>query len=91
MHRVGRGDPVHSCLYPAVRLQDREVITVEGLAMAKQLDPIQQAFLDSQGFQCGFCTPGMILSTRALCEKQNLTEQDLRQALVGNLCRCTGR
>ncbi|MER8186662.1 molybdopterin cofactor-binding domain-containing protein [Kitasatospora sp. NPDC094015] len=81
------GEPVHSCLYPAVRAEGRSVTTVEGLAKDGELHPMQQCFLDAQGFQCGFCTAGFLMTTSALDEEQ-LT--DLPRALKGNLCRCTG-
>jgi CO/xanthine dehydrogenase Mo-binding subunit/aerobic-type carbon monoxide dehydrogenase small subunit (CoxS/CutS family) len=81
------GTPVHSCVYPAFRAQDRSVTTIEGLAGPDGLHPVQQGFLDAQGFQCGFCTAGLIMTTAALTEDQ-LT--DLPRAFKGNLCRCTG-
>ncbi|MEV4615084.1 molybdopterin-dependent oxidoreductase [Kitasatospora sp. NPDC049258] len=81
------GEPVHSCLYPAVRAEGRSVTTVEGLAEDGELHPMQQRFLDAQGFQCGFCTAGFLMTASALDEDQ-LT--DLPRALKGNLCRCTG-
>ncbi|WP_371792362.1 molybdopterin-dependent oxidoreductase [Streptomyces sp. NBC_01471] len=81
------GEPVHSCLYPAVRAEGRSVTTVEGLAEDGELHPVQQKFLDAQGFQCGFCTAGFLMTTAKLDEDQ-LT--DLPRALKGNLCRCTG-
>ncbi|MCX4744322.1 molybdopterin-dependent oxidoreductase [Kitasatospora sp. NBC_01287] len=81
------GRPVHSCVYPAVRAEGRSVTTVEGLAKDGELHPVQQRFLDAQGFQCGFCTAGFLMTTSALNEEQ-LT--DLPRSLKGNLCRCTG-
>ncbi|GAA3390258.1 molybdopterin-dependent oxidoreductase [Cryptosporangium minutisporangium] len=81
------GIPVHSCVYPAVRAQGRTVTTVEGLAGDHRLHDVQQRFLDAQGFQCGFCTAGFVMTTAALDEQQ-LT--DLPRAFKGNLCRCTG-
>ncbi|MDQ0798122.1 molybdopterin-dependent oxidoreductase [Streptomyces sp. B1I3] len=81
------GQPVHSCLYPALRAYGREVTTIEGLATGEELHPVQQAFLDACGFQCGFCTPGMVMTAAALTPEQS---QDLPEALRGNLCRCTG-
>ncbi|CAM5761655.1 Putative xanthine dehydrogenase molybdenum-binding subunit XdhA [Labrys miyagiensis] len=81
------GRPVHSCLVPAFRAVDREVTTIEGLGCAGRLHPVQQAFLDAQGFQCGFCTAGMIMTTACLDAVQ---KQNLPAALKGNLCRCTG-
>ncbi|WP_406194656.1 molybdopterin-dependent oxidoreductase [Kitasatospora sp. NBC_01560] len=81
------GAPVHSCLYPALRAEGRSVTTVEGLAKDGELHPMQQKFLDAQGFQCGFCTAGMLMTTSALDEEKLA---DLPRALKGNLCRCTG-
>jgi CO/xanthine dehydrogenase Mo-binding subunit/aerobic-type carbon monoxide dehydrogenase small subunit (CoxS/CutS family) len=79
--------PIHSCIYPAMRVANQSVTTIEGLSQNGELAPIQQAFLAAQGFQCGFCTPGMIMSAAKLPE---LSEDELRLALKGNLCRCTG-
>ena len=81
------GRPVHSCVYPALRAEGRSVTTVEGLAKDGELHPMQQKFLDAQGFQCGFCTAGFLMTTSALDQEQ-LT--DLPRSLKGNLCRCTG-
>ncbi|MFE7797709.1 molybdopterin-dependent oxidoreductase [Nocardia sp. NPDC057440] len=81
------GAPVHSCIYPAVRAAGRHVTTVEGLARDGELHPVQQRFLAAQGFQCGFCTAGFLMTTAALDETQLA---DLPRALKGNLCRCTG-
>ncbi|MEU9317409.1 molybdopterin-dependent oxidoreductase [Streptomyces sp. NPDC048295] len=82
------GEPVHSCLYPAFRADGRTVTTVEGLASpGGELHPVQQRFLDAQGFQCGFCTAGFLMTTAALDEGQLA---DLPRAFKGNLCRCTG-
>ncbi|WP_033817691.1 molybdopterin-dependent oxidoreductase [Kitasatospora sp. MBT63] len=81
------GEPVHSCLYPAVRAEGRSVTTVEGLAKDGELHPMQQRFLDAQGFQCGFCTAGFLMTASAL-DAEQLT--DLPRSLKGNLCRCTG-
>lgn len=81
------GEPVHSCVYPAVRARDKTVTTVEGLAPDGTLHPVQQQFLDAQGFQCGFCTAGFVMTTAALDEEQ---QHDLPRAFKGNLCRCTG-
>ncbi|MFH8369699.1 molybdopterin-dependent oxidoreductase [Streptomyces sp. NPDC018031] len=81
------GVAVHSCLHPAVRVAGRSVTTVEGLADGDALHPLQQRFLDAQGFQCGFCTPGMIMTAAVLTPEQLA---DLPQTLKGNLCRCTG-
>ena len=91
--------PVHSCLYPALRAKEKNITTIEGLAKDGKLTPLQLSFLEHQGFQCGFCTPGMIMSTTKLAEdlannsSQELEgnrEVELRLALKGNLCRCTG-
>ena len=75
----------------AVQADGHEVTTVEGLASASELDPIQEGFKDEHGLQCGFCTPGMMLSAKALLdENPDPTEDEIRWALSGNLCRCTG-
>ena len=81
------GEPVHSCITPAFRARGRAVTTIEGLAGATGLHPMQRAFLDAQGFQCGFCTAGMIMTAASLNQAQR---RDLPAALKGNLCRCTG-
>ncbi|HEY2057734.1 MAG TPA: molybdopterin-dependent oxidoreductase [Amycolatopsis sp.] len=81
------GEPVHSCVYPAVRAEGRSVTTVEGLAKNGELHPVQQRFLDAQGFQCGFCTAGFLMTTAALDEDKLA---DLPRAFKGSLCRCTG-
>lgn len=81
------GEPVHSCLVPAFRAEGHEVTTIEGLEKGNELHPMQQAFLDAQGYQCGFCTAGMIMTAAALNQEQ---KADLGRALKGNLCRCTG-
>ena len=78
---------VHSCIYPAVRAADAEVVTIEGLAAPGQLHPVQANFVAAQGFQCGFCTAGMIMTVAALDDAQRA---DLPRAMKGNLCRCTG-
>jgi carbon-monoxide dehydrogenase small subunit len=85
------GQPVNSCLVLAVQANGREVLTIEGLADNGKLHPIQQAFVDNGAIQCGFCTPGMILSAKALLdENPRPTENEIRTAISGNLCRCTG-
>ena len=85
------GSPVKSCTMFAVQADGHEVTTVEGLASASKLDPIQEGFKDEHGLQCGFCTPGMMLSAKALLdENPDPTEDEVRWALSGNLCRCTG-
>ncbi len=85
------GKPAKSCAILAVQADGHDVMTVEGMATASELDPIQEGFKDEHGLQCGFCTPGMMLSAKALLdENPNPTEDDVRWALSGNLCRCTG-
>jgi carbon-monoxide dehydrogenase small subunit len=85
------GEPVNSCLMLAVEADGTEIVTVEGLAHDDQLDVVQQTFVDEGGVQCGFCTPGMLISARALLNRNpHPTEEDIREALLGNLCRCTG-
>lgn len=81
------GEPVHSCVYPAFRARGKEITTVEGLAGADGPHPVQRQFLDAQGFQCGFCTAGLIMTTAALDDDRR---EDLPRSLKGNLCRCTG-
>ena len=81
------GVPVHSCLIPAFRAADRQVTTIEGLKQDGKLHPMQQAFLDAQAFQCGFCTAGMIMTAASLDDEARAS---LPTALKGNLCRCTG-
>jgi len=85
------GKPVTSCLVLAVSARDKEITTVEGLARDGVLHPVQQAFVERGGLQCGFCTPGMLLSAKALLdENPHPTRGEIRFALAGNLCRCTG-
>jgi aerobic-type carbon monoxide dehydrogenase small subunit (CoxS/CutS family) len=85
------GKPVNSCSYLAVQADGREVTTVEGLADGGELSPLQRAFLEHGGVQCGFCTPGMLISAAALLESTpGPSEEEVRIALSGNLCRCTG-
>ncbi len=81
------GVPVHSCLIPAFRAEGHQVTTIEGLAKNGELHPMQRAFVEAQGFQCGFCTAGMIMTAASLSEEDR---QDLPRVLKGNLCRCTG-
>ena len=83
------GRPVYSCITLAAQVRGRSVLTVEGMADDGQLDPVQQAFLDEDGAQCGYCTPGFLLSTRALLDANpHPTDAEIRDALSGNLCRC---
>jgi carbon-monoxide dehydrogenase small subunit len=85
------GKPVRSCLTLTVEVQGREITTIEGLAPMGELHLVQQAFVEYGAIQCGFCTPGMILTTKALLdENPSPTEQEARQAISGNVCRCTG-
>ena len=85
------GKPVNSCSYLALQAEGSEVTTVEGLAAGLELSPLQDAFLEHGGVQCGFCTPGMLISATALLrESPSPTPDEVRIALSGNLCRCTG-
>ena len=85
------GRAVKSCTMFAVQADGREVTTVEGLATASELHPLQEGFKEEHGLQCGFCTPGMMLAAKALLdENPDPSEEDVRWALSGNLCRCTG-
>ena len=85
------GEPVNSCMMLAVEADGREVLTVEGLAPEGHLSPLQGAFVEHNAVQCGFCTPGMLMSAYALLKRNPTpTEEQIKQALVGNLCRCTG-
>jgi aerobic-type carbon monoxide dehydrogenase small subunit (CoxS/CutS family) len=85
------GDAVRSCLVLAVQAAGGEVRTVEGLGAGDQLGPVQQAFWEAHGFQCGFCTPGFVMTTVALLEENpTADEAEIREALSGNVCRCTG-
>lgn len=85
------GEPVNSCLVLAVECDGTAVVTVEGLAHDHQLDPVQAALLEAGGVQCGFCTPGVLISARALLNRNPQPDDHaIRDALVGNLCRCTG-
>lgn len=85
------GRPIKSCTMLAVQADGHDVETVEGLATASELHPIQEGFKDEHGLQCGYCTPGMMMSAKALlAENPDPTEDEVRWALSGNLCRCTG-
>ncbi len=85
------GTPILSCLTLAVAARDKEITTIEGLAHGDVLHPIQKAFVEHGAIQCGYCTPGMILSAKALLEKHpHPTEDEIRQGIAGNICRCTG-
>jgi len=85
------GKPVNSCLVLAVETDGKEVLTVEGLAHGLELHPLQEAFIEQGAVQCGYCTPGMLLSAKALLDEiPRPTEDEIKEALAGNLCRCTG-
>jgi len=85
------GQPVRSCLLFAIQLDGTVLTTVEGLADGERLHPIQEAFREHHGLQCGFCTPGLLLTAKALLEENPApTDREIREAIAGNLCRCTG-
>jgi carbon-monoxide dehydrogenase small subunit len=85
------GAAIRSCLMLAVQADGHEVLTVEGLSDGDTLHPVQQAFRESHSFQCGFCTPGFVMSTVALlADNPDITEAEVRETLSGNICRCTG-
>ena len=85
------GEVINSCLVPVCQVIGASVTTVEGLAHDGRLDPLQQAFLDCGGAQCGICTPGMLIAARALLDvNSNPTRDEVKEAIAGNLCRCTG-
>jgi carbon-monoxide dehydrogenase small subunit len=85
------GKVVKSCLHLAVQADDREITTVEGLAKNGELNPVQEAFVKNYAFQCGYCTPGMVITSHALLQKNpNPSDEEIRKALAGNLCMCTG-
>lgn len=85
------GKPVNSCLTLAVEANGKQILTIEGLARAGRLHPIQQSFIDEGAVQCGFCSPGMILSAKALLEENpRPSEEEIKRGIAGNFCRCTG-
>jgi aerobic-type carbon monoxide dehydrogenase small subunit (CoxS/CutS family) len=85
------GAPVHACLVLAPKVEGREVQTIEGLGTRESLHPLQQSFIEHGAVQCGFCTPGMLMSSKALLEKNpHPTKEEVKEAISGNLCRCTG-
>ena len=85
------GEVINSCLVPACQVQGSSIITVEGLARDGRLDPLQRAFLECGGAQCGICTPGMLIAARALLDVNvRPTRDEIKEAIAGNLCRCTG-
>ncbi len=85
------GLPVDSCIVPAMKAQGRSILTIEGLEQNGELDPIQEAFVEAGAIQCGFCTPGVVLSAKALLmREENPTKEEVRDELSGHFCRCTG-
>ena len=85
------GEAVTSCIYPAMKVHGREVLTIEGLSEGRELHPVQAAFVAHAAAQCGYCTPGFIMAAKALLdENPNPTREEITQAISGNLCRCTG-
>ena len=83
------GKPIYACMALAIAAPGKEILTIEGLAKGEELHPVQRAFVEEMGYQCAFCTPGMILSTMALLDRNpKPSETDIRQGLAGNLCRC---
>lgn len=85
------GKPVNSCIILAVEADGHQFTTVEGLAQSEKLDRIQESFIENAAVQCGYCTPGMIMSAKALLTRNSHpTEEEVREAIAGNLCRCTG-
>ncbi len=85
------GEPVTSCMMLAVSANGKEVTTIEGISSPGELHPVQQAFLETGGYQCGFCTPGFIMAAKALLDDNpDIPEDEMRHALGGNICRCTG-
>jgi carbon-monoxide dehydrogenase small subunit len=85
------GEPMRSCLMFAVQADGRKIRTVEGLAKGEELHPLQRAFIDNHGLQCGFCTPGFLMLAASVLEKNPaISDEELREALSSNLCRCTG-
>ncbi|MFH0977327.1 MAG: (2Fe-2S)-binding protein [Spirochaetota bacterium] len=88
---IMNGRPVNSCLVLAVEADGADILTIEGLAQGSKLHPLQEAFMKYGGYQCGFCTPGMLMSAKALLDKNpNPTEEEIRMGISGNICRCTG-
>ena len=88
---IMEGRAVNSCLVLAVDARDKEILTVEGLMEGGKLHPLQAAFLEKGAFQCGYCTPGMLMAAKALLDDNpNPTEGEIKEGLMGNLCRCTG-
>lgn len=85
------GDPVNSCLVLAVQADGREVVTIEGIADGDKLHPVQESFIEKGAIQCGFCTPGMIITAKSLLDDNpNPSEEEIKEYMSGNICRCTG-
>ena len=85
------GRPINSCLMLAVEANEKNILTIEGMAKDGKLHPLQEAFIEKGAVQCGFCTPGMLLSAKALLDaNSNPKEEEIKKAIAGNLCRCTG-
>jgi aerobic carbon-monoxide dehydrogenase small subunit len=85
------GKPVLSCLTLAIEAQGKDIMTIEGVAKGYELHPIQKAFVDTGAIQCGYCTPGFIMSAKALLDKNpNPTEEEIKEGIANNICRCTG-
>ena len=86
-----RREPVNACMVLSIEADGAEIVTIEGLAGDRRLDPLQEAFLSLGATQCGFCTPGILINARALLDRKlDPSDEEIREALVGNLCRCTG-
>ncbi|MTI69068.1 MAG: (2Fe-2S)-binding protein [Firmicutes bacterium] len=85
------GKPVNACLVLAIEVEGKDILTVEGLSPGNKLDELQISFIENAALQCGYCTPGMVMTAKALLkENNNPTEEEVKEALSGNLCRCTG-
>jgi carbon-monoxide dehydrogenase small subunit len=88
---IMEGKTVNSCLIPALEADNKDIVTIEGLADGDDLHPIQEAFVEKSGMQCGFCTPGMIMSAKALLDSNpSPSKEEIREGIAGNFCRCTG-
>jgi aerobic carbon-monoxide dehydrogenase small subunit len=88
---IMNGESVASCVVPAMQAMDAEIETIEGVGTSDNLHPIQEAFIDNGAIQCGFCTPGMVMSAKALLDRNpSPTKSEIKEAIAGNICRCTG-